>query len=354
MDAVVANSMFKTILLSSSLFLFSGCQLTYIVKSAHNQFSMMTTRQSIRHMLQSQDLDPALRKKLELSEKARLFAFEDLRLKKTQNYATYIDLNRPFVTWVASASEKWELKTYEWKYPIVGSMPYKGFFTEVEAKKEVEDLKAQNLDAFYRGVSAYSTLGWFTDSLLSSMIRYSEHDLVDTILHELVHTTLYIKNNADFNERLAVFIGAKGTELFYLKYEGADSPTLLQIKNENQDQLEFAKWISKEIRDLKEWYSKLDLNDRNEESRQMRLKQITERFQTDLQPRLKTELYKNFRNLNLNNARLGLYSTYVQDMDVFERAFGTCGNDLVRFIEKMKSLEKAENPMKALSEIECS
>lgn len=329
----------------------SGCQLTYIMKSAHNQFSMMTTRQSIKHLLQSDQLEPALRKKLELTEQARVFAFTDLQLKKTENYATFIDLKRPYVTWVASASEKWQLKNYEWKYPIVGSMPYKGFFSEREAADEVDQLKAKNLDAFYRGVSAYSTLGWFTDSLLSSMLRYSDHDLVDTIIHELVHTTIYIKNNADFNERLAVFIGAKGAELFYLKQEGQNSPTLSKIKNENHDQMEFAKWISKEIQSLKAWYSQINEAERMEEKREKRLKEITDRFQSELEPKLKSDLYKNFKTLKLNNARLGLYSTYVQDIDVFEGALEKCQNDLVRFIKAVKTLEDEENPMKALSDL---
>lgn len=183
----------------------------------------MSSRVSITEAFQSPNLNDAQKQKILLSQKARVFAFEKLKLIKTENYNSYIDLKRPFVTWVVHAAEKWQMKNYEWKYPIVGAMPYKGFFTEAEAKAEADEMLKKGFDTYVRGVSAYSTLGWFTDSLLSSMLRYKDHDLVNTIIHEITHTTIYIKNNSDFNEQLAVFIGNKGTELFYKDLEGPDS-----------------------------------------------------------------------------------------------------------------------------------
>jgi predicted aminopeptidase len=231
----------KFLAATTCAFFLSSCQIGYYFSSGINQWKMVNTREPIEVALKKHPFTEEQKNKILLSQKARIFAFEKLKLKETKNYSTYIDLGRPFVTWVVQAAEKWEMKNYEWSYPVVGKMPYKGFFNEADAKEEAEVMREKGYDTYVRGVSAYSTLGWFQDSLLSSMLRYKEHDLVNTIIHEIVHTTIYIKNNADFNEKLAVFIGAKGSEMFYRDLEGEHSKTLELIKNENADDVLFAK-----------------------------------------------------------------------------------------------------------------
>lgn len=333
------------------VFFLSSCQLTYIIKSAHQQFSMMTTRQPVSEILKDDKLDSEKRKKFELSEKARRFAFEDLQLKKTQNYATYIDLRRPYVSWVVHAAFKWELKNYLWSFPIIGDVPYKGFFSEDEAKAEAKLMEEQGYDAFYRGVSAYSTLGWFTDSLLSSMMAYKEHDLVNTLIHELTHTTIYVKSNADFNERLAVFIGNKGTELFYKKYEGENSPTVALINAENEDDRLFSDFITGELNDLKKWYEDNKGKNLVEADRQARFELIKTNFTAKLKPQLKSSSYDRFPQSKLNNARLGLYTTYMKDMDDFENLYKKLNGNLVQFILKVKELESSDDPQSDLKKM---
>ncbi len=237
-----------------TLFLNTGCQLGYFMKSAYNQLSLLSSREPIDKAIQSDKLTDKEKGKLLLAEKAKIFAEEKLHLTKSKNYSSFAQLDRPYVTYVVSAAPKWQLKHYIFSYPIVGDMPYKGFFNEKDAIEEETELKQMNLDTYRRGVSAYSTLGWFNDPVLSSMLTYSDHDLVNTIIHESVHATLYIKNSADFNERLAVFLGNKGTELYYLETEGADSKTIKLIKEENEDDLIFSKFISQKIIDLEMWY----------------------------------------------------------------------------------------------------
>jgi predicted aminopeptidase len=337
----------KIILTTLSFFIFSSCQLGYYIKSGHNQFSMMASRVSITEASQSPKYTPDEKRKIDLSQKARVFAFENLKLKKTDNYATFIELNRPYVTYVVHAAEKWQMKNYIWHYPIVGDMPYKGFFNETDAKTEAEDLKAKGLDTYVRGVAAYSTLGWFTDSLLSSMLRYKDHDLVNTIIHELVHTTIYIKNNSDFNERLAVFIGGKGTEIFYKNLEGENSPTLKIISDENDDDKLFSEFITKELTDLEKWYIDHP-TEKNDETRTSRLNQIHENFEKTLAPQLKTKSYSKFTKEKMNNARMGLYKTYMKNLNDFEDAFKRYDNDLLKFIDAVKKLEGSDDPEKAL------
>jgi len=309
----------------------------------------MSDRQSIEDAQNDSNLNQEQKRKLLLSQKARDFAFNELKLKKTDNYGTFINLNRPYVSWVVHAAHKWELKNYEWSYPFIGKMPYKGFFSEKEAEIEAQEMQRQGFDTLVRGVSAYSTLGYFTDSVLSTMLRYKDHDLVNTIIHEIVHTTLYIKNNADFNEQLAVFIGNKGTELFYKQLEGDQSATLKTIQNENHDDFLFSKFISDKVIKLREWYTQQ--NTQNDQDREDQFRQIKTNFTTELAPKLKTQNYKKFSEQKLNNAYLGLHTTYMQNLDDFETVFQKLDKNLVHFIEVMKTLEKSKDPRQDLKNL---
>ncbi|WP_409478085.1 aminopeptidase [Pseudobdellovibrio sp. HCB154] len=339
----------KTTLLAISFLFLTSCQLGYYFKSAKNQFSMMASREPVSEVLNQDSLTEAQKNKLRLSQQAREFAFNDLHLKQTKNYDTYIDLKRPYVTWVVNAAYKWELKNYQWSYPIVGAMPYKGFFSEEEAKEEAEDLKKQGLDTNVRGVSAYSTLGWFKDSVLSSMLRYKDHDLVNTIIHEITHTTVYIKHNADFNERLAVFIGNKGTEMFYKKLEGQDSPTVKTILAEYEDDKLFSSFISEQIKQLEAWYK--SNSEQNEKLRQEQFEKIKEAFKAQVSPKIKAGSYSRFLTETMNNATLGLMRTYMEDLSDFEKLYAKCGDNMDQFIEKVKTLEKSDDPAADLKKL---
>lgn len=338
-------------LLTSLLFLtlLTGCQMGYYFSSAYNQLSLLNKRTPIEKALQDPSLSEEQKDKLRLAQKAREFAEQKLHLRPTKNYTTYVQLDRPYVTYVVSASPKWELKHHHWHFLFVGKMPYKGYFTEAGALEEEAELKKKDLDTYMRGVSAYSTLGWFNDPLLSSMLRYSDHELVNTVIHETVHATLYIKNSADFNERLAVFLGNKGMEQFYLQEEGPLSATLKKAKDENDDEALFSTFITKEIALLEEWYK--NQKDKNEDLRQARIKEIQARFKTELEPKLKSNIYKKFPELALNNARLLLYKTYLQDLGDFQKLYESSNSDFSIFIEKCRSLEKAKDPEDALKKL---
>lgn len=309
----------------------------------------MNQRVTIEEALKNPKLTEDQKKKLLLAEEAKQFAEDFLKLKKSENYSKYVQLDRPYVTYVVSAAPKWELTQHQWHYPIVGKMPYKGYFKLEDAKTEQEDLKSANLDTYLRGVSAYSTLGWFNDPLLSSMLRYSDYDLVNTIIHETVHSTLYIKHAADFNERLATFMGNKGAELFFLKKEGPDSKTLADVKNINDDHHTFSQFISKEISDLKTWYQ--NTTEKNEDVRNSRIKTIQEHFTKNVVPQLKTETYLKFPEIELNNARLLVYKTYMNDLTDFEKLYQVSKSDFQLFMENCKKLESAKDPEAELKKI---
>lgn len=342
----------RSALLSLSLcWTLCGCQMGYLMKSGYGQMKLLSSRVPIEDALNNPQLEEGKKKKLQLAQEAREFTEKELHLKHTKNYTSYVELGRPYVTYVVSAAPQWELTHYQWSYPFMGKMPYKGYFNEADAISEEKELQNENLDTYMRGVSAYSTLGWFNDPILSSMLGYDDYDLVNTIIHETVHATLYIKHAADFNERLATFLGNKGAEQFYLKKEGAESPTLKLIRMENEDHTLFSQFISAELKDLERWYKELPAAERSEEKRKLRIHQIQEKFTTELKPRLKTSSFKKFPDLKLNNARLLVYKTYMQDLGDFQKLYELLGQDYSLFIDRCRSLEKVDDPAKELKEL---
>lgn len=350
--ALASLSHFRLKILSLCLVTFSlGCQVSYVLKNAYYQVKLINEQVDFDKALLNEKLTPDEKRKILLAKEAKDFAEQHVGLKKSRNYTGFVYLDQPYVSYVVSAAEKWQLKQYVWSYPIVGQMPYRGYFRENAAKESATEYEQQGFDVYMRGVSAYSTLGWFRDPLVSSMLRYADVHLVDTIIHETVHTTLYIKNNADFNERLAVFIGTKATEQFYLKKEGEHSETLAQLRLESEDERLFSEFISLELKNLEEWYKNLAENQKTEFIREERFKLIQQKFHTEVLPKMKTKNYSKFHELKLNNARLLIYRTYVQDLNDFEALFTKLAGDWPKFLAACFELEKSHDPVIALKEL---
>lgn len=339
----------RLILTITALFAFSSCQIGYLFHVSYQHLALLNSKVPIEKALESNTLTDEQKRKIKLTQEVRTFAFEKLKLTASKNYTEFVDLKRQYVTYAVMASKKWKLESYRWDFPFIGKAPYKGYYNEQMAKEEAEEMKKQDYDVFVRGVSAFSTLGKLTDPLLSSMLNYSDHDLVNTIIHELTHTTLFIKDNIDFNERLAVFVAAKGTEMFYYEKEGPDSKTVQQIKNENEDDVLFSQFITKELDELKVWYEQFDHNqnisvDEKETLRQKRFEQIKNHFSKNLSSRLKTKSYSAFPQRTMNNATLGNYHTYMKNLDLFEKVYQKSGSQIPQFLEKCKELNNADDP----------
>ncbi len=322
----------------------SACQLKYLVKSAYSQADILRRRTPIEEVLKDPTVPDETKRKLRLAQRAHDFAETNLSLKKSLNYTSFVQLDRTYVSYVVSAAPKDELKHHLWKFPIVGEMPYKGFFDPEGAKEEGERLKQEGFDVYIRGVGAYSTLGWFRDPILSSMLVYNDFDLVNTIIHETTHATVFIRSEADFNERLASFVGNKGTEKFYAAVEGQDSKTLKAIAEENADERIFSEFISREIETLEKWYNDRKGHAIPEEIRQTRFQEIQTRFTAEVRPRLKVLSYKDFEKTPLNNAHLLLYKLYQKDMSDFETLFDNLDHDFSKLVTFCKVLEKQNDP----------
>lgn len=288
-----------------------GCiPFGYYHRLAEHQTFILRAKTPIETVLKDPSTSEEIKQKLRLVLEVRDFAMQNLGLNVGSNYLDYVPLKEEAVTFVVNAAEKYELKTYQWSYPIVGKLPYKGFPTKKEAEEEAQKMQKQ-YDTYVRGVSAYSTLGWFDDPIFSSMLSLSEERLVETIIHESVHATVFYKDDADFNERLATFLGQEGAKLFY-KYKKQEDK-IKEIELANQKQKKFNQTMNEEINILKTWYTtelSKEVDVAKKESRKKeQLKKLTEKL-------FKLGYIKD-QSVELNNARLVLFSTYQGDSEQF-------------------------------------
>ncbi len=327
--------------LSALIFLLSGC---YTLKSAYNQLTLLNSKESYQSALARADITEDQKRKLQLAQEVRDFAKQHLTLEPGGNYSEVVWLDRRYVSWTVSASDPWRLKPYEWSFPIVGNVPYLGFFKEKEAQEKEQELMRKGLDTYVRGVSAYSTLGWFEDPLLSSMLNYEDHVLAETLIHELVHTTIWIKNSTDFNERLASYLGRKGAEIFYIHKEGPDSATVKLIQDEAHDEKLFSSFMTAQLVELEKWYKSLEDHDRTQDKKSQRLRQIQIKFEKSIEPQMRSKAWSRFPKLELNNARLVIYRTYFQDFEPFENLWQNLEGDFQAFLSECKKLIKSKNP----------
>jgi predicted aminopeptidase len=317
--------------------------------SAYHQTKLLQRRKSIDRVLKSDKLNEEQKAKLRLVQEVKAFAEDKLGLERSSNYTSFVQLDEPYVTYIVQAAHYYELKPFLWKFPFVGDVPYKGYFRKSLAEREAEGFDHTKYDTMIRGVSAYSTLGWFQDSVLSSMLRYEEHDLVETIIHETIHTTLYIKSAAEFNERLATFMGHAGMMQFYLEKEGKDSIHLKKARDEGEDQKLFSEFLTNEIDELKKWYAD-NAGKITPQMKSERLSEIKKHFTENLKPKLKLLSYSEFAKGELNNAILLAYQTYEYNLDDFAKVFTHFDGDFKKTMEYLKTLKNQKRPETALKE----
>jgi predicted aminopeptidase len=274
----------------------------------------------------------------------RRFAVEELGLATSKNYTTYVELDRDYLAAVVSASENDFFKHYEWYFPVVGSMPYKGFFDIEDAKKERIKLEKKNLDVWIRRVDAFSTLGWFKDPLYSYMQDYSPGRLADLIIHELVHATVFIKGQVQFNEELAEFIGSKGAVLYVKSRYGTDSAEYRELLTSNSEYENFFTFIQELITELEVLYS----NDIGKEEKLIKKGMIInaaqKRFETEYEKNFSSDNYRGFSELPINNAYLELHRLYHAEDNFYDDLFNRYGQNLPAFISAAKTISKKGNP----------
>jgi len=193
----------------------SGCGVGYLLRAGYAEARVLLGREPIAAMLGRSDVEPGLEARLRLVLAVRRFAADTLGLRVGDAYATFAAVDGEAPVWVVSAARRDRLEPYTWWYPIVGRLPYRGYFARAQAEAHARALEREGLDVDVRQAAAFSTLGWFADPLLSTTARVAPVPLVETVLHELFHATLFVSGEATFNESAAMFVGHQGAIAYF-------------------------------------------------------------------------------------------------------------------------------------------
>jgi predicted aminopeptidase len=195
-----------------AILLLSGCSsLSYYTQLASGQLALLRAREPVSDVIADPQRDPKLRDRLLKSQQAREFASQHLHLPDNQSYRLFADIHRPYVVWNVFATGEFSLDPVTHCFPIAGCVAYRGYYDQNAARGEAALQKLEGKDVYVSGVEAYSTLGWFNDPIISSMMTWGDERLATLIFHELAHQRFYVKDDSEFNESYATFVEEEGT-----------------------------------------------------------------------------------------------------------------------------------------------
>jgi len=275
----------------------------------------------------------------------RNFAMKELGLAESKNYTRYVKIDRDYLAAVVSACADDSFTRHEWWFPVVGRVPYKGFFNPEDARKERAKLEKKRLDVWIRGVDAFSTLGWFKDPLYSYMKKYSERDLAELIIHELLHATVFLKNHTQFNEELAEFVGNEGARLYSERQvsmgknpDETDEPEFSR-EDRNADRAAYLDFIRSLITELDGIYKSGISREEKLLGKEKIINEAKAGFEASYDTVYKTENYRGFSKLAVNNAYLELFNLYYEENMFYRDLYDKSGRDLPKFIAAAKTLK---------------
>lgn len=324
----------RFILAALLLLLGAGCSPTYVLRAGYEQARILSRREPIEQVIRNPETSEETRRKLSLVVEARDFAAERLGLDVGDSYTTFAQLDSDTLVLVLSAARKDRFEAHTWWFPIVGHVPYKGFFSERKARQEQERLAERGFDTHLRPAGAFSTLGWFNDPLYSSLLRYEEVSLANTVIHELFHNTLFLPGEVMFNESMANFVGARGAIEFFCGRDGEGAERCARARDLWEDERLFARFLSVLVAELEALYAREDLT--FEETLQRReevFRGARREFAEAVRPRMRTGAFHHFETATLSNATLISRRLYYHRLDLFEEVFQRYGGDLPRTLE---------------------
>jgi len=318
-------------LVVAALFI-SGCSPLYFARSGVEQLRILNRREPIAEVLADDSTTAEVRRKLELINDARDFC-KTLGLDPKQTFTSFAAVDKEALLWVLSGSEKLSFTPTTWWFPIVGTIPYKGFFEKYDGMRALERLKRRGRDGYLRPSIAFSSLGWFDDPVVSTFLQLDDIALVETVIHETVHTTFWIPGAAPFNESMANFIGQAGAAEFFLAKRDQKKAEIALARL--RDEILFGAFVAEVKSGLAEFYQTQSKNESSEErSLSLRKEQFQYYQQRWLERRksFETDVYRK-RSLELNNAVIIALEIYLQRLDLFDRLFEKHGRNVTSYVE---------------------
>jgi len=329
----------------------SACStLRYYAHIAHGQAQLVTQRQSVDALIAQPSTDATLAARLRLAQEARRFASAQLHLPDNRSYTNYVDLKRPYVVWNVFAAPRYSVDAVLHCFPVAGCVPYRGYFDEAMANAEAAQLKKHGDDVYVGGVAAYSTLGWFADPILSTMLRWDDDELISTIFHELAHQLVYVKDDTAFNESFASFVADEGLR----EWRTSRGEAVLGGRNRTADD-EFARLVL-DLRDrLRTLYASKIEPAAMEAAKQNEIAEFRHRYAEWRDRRFPDDhRYDAFVAKPINNATLLPFGLYDGWMPAFAALFAQAGRDWPEFYTRVRTLAHAskaarEDRLKALA-----
>jgi predicted aminopeptidase len=319
---------------------FYGCEtMQYYSQAIKGQYEIVENRQPISEIMEDPDSAEYLRDKLAYILAVRQFAEDELHLPVDKHYLTYVDLDRPYVVWNVFATPEFSLAPKTWCYPIVGCAAYRGYFNRENAQQYADGLIDQGYDVYVAGVTAYSTLGWFDDPVLSTFIKYSKSQSAALIFHELAHQVLYVKGDTTFNESFATAVEQEGLQRWQTATQGSGIYRDY-LKNYRRQQ-QFVQLVMQYRQSLETLYR----SDVSATAKREKKASIFSELRNEFN-RLKTSenglsAYDYWMNNSLNNAKIGSVAAYHQFVPAFQKLLTETGGDLHRFYEECRQLAEA-------------
>jgi predicted aminopeptidase len=319
----------------------SACStMGYYGHLAHGEYALLAARRPIDRVVADPSVDAVLKERLQLAERARTFASDRLQLPRNASYTLYADLHRPYATWNVFAAKEFSVDAVPQCYPIVGCVAYRGYFERDRANAEAARLQAEGLETWVGGSVAYSTLGWFADPILNTMLRWDDDELAGTIFHELAHQRLFVKGDTEFNESFASFVQREGLR----EWRAArDLPAADDVATTQSDQFEQL------VLDCRERLRTLYASNLPDDSIRSRKREEFERLRADYFHLRDSQWHGHgigdeWIGGEMNNAKLLPFGLYHRWVDAFAALFAQTGGDWPKFYEAADRVGRLDAP----------
>jgi predicted aminopeptidase len=321
----------------------------YITRAGFEETRILQSRQPIARLVRDSATEPGLRQTLGLVLETRDYAAR-LGLEAKETYTSYSDVGRDTLLLVLQAAPKDCICPYTWKYPIVGRIPYKGFFDPPAARREADRFAARGYDVYLRPSGAFSTLGWFEDPLLSTAITKDSVELAATVFHEIAHNTLYVKSATPFNESFAQLVGYRSAEAFFR--ERGDSLNANHAADRWHDEIVLGDYYSALVRRLDALYGQHPDSVALEEGRREAAAWARRQLTGPVGQQFRTFRPNWLAERPINNAQLIGSRIYRTRLDLFDQWFERHGRDVRLSVSALKTLMEGAEGDSAYARLE--
>ena len=315
--------------------LLNGCSsVAYYGQLAEGQWQLLRARQPVAQVIADPATPPQLRTHLAHAEQARVFASQQLKLPDNRSYRVYADIGRPYVVWNVFATPELSLQPVTHCFPIAGCVAYRGYYQQGAARGAAALMRQDGLDVYVGGVEAYSTLGWFDDPILSSMVGWGDERLATLIFHELAHQRFYVQNDTEFNESFASFVEQEGTRQWRV------ARGLAAIGGDQGQQREqFIRLVLASRERLQAIYSGTLDEAHKRQAKRAEFERLRREYRQVRDGQWGGDKrYDAWVYGPLNNAKLLPFGLYDQWVPAFEALFREVGGDWGRFYERVEQL----------------